>query len=213
MNADRDITETTLQDFLSALASRAPTPGGGSAAAVMGAMGAGLISMVCNVTLGKKGMEDVAAQMGAVCAESESLRLRLTSMIAADIAAFDGLMSAYRLPKGTEAEKQQRGAAIQVGLVAATNAPLDCARACAEVIRLSRRAAQHGYAGVISDAGVGVLAAQTALRSAALNVEINAPLLTDREFAARASAELEELLAEGARESEAVFALVRSRLG
>jgi methenyltetrahydrofolate cyclohydrolase len=207
------ITRITLEGFLNDLASKAPTPGGGSAAAVIGAMGAGLISMVCNVTLGKKGMDEVAEEMRAVCTESEALRLRLTAMIAADIAAFDGLMSAYRLPKGTDADKAQRGAAIQAALVGATNTPLDCARACAAVITLSRRAAQHGYAGVISDAGVGVLAAQTALRSAALNVQINAPMLDDKAFAARASEELQKLLAAGARESEAVFALVRSRLG
>jgi len=207
------ITQTTLEDFLNELASKAPTPGGGSAAAVIGAMGAALISMVCNVTIGKKGMEAVAEEMRTVCAGSEALRLRLTSMIAADIAAFDGLMSAYRLPKGTDAEKAQRSAAIQASLVGATNTPLDCARACAEVIALSRRAAQHGYAGVISDAGVGVLAAQTALRSAGLNVQINAPMLEDRAFAAQASAELEKLLAAGAQESEAVFTLVRGRLG
>ena len=212
MTLDKTMTATTLEDFLSALASRAPTPGGGSAAALIGAMGAGLISMVCNVTLGKKGMEDVAAEMRTVGAESESLRVRLTSMIDADIAAFDGLMGAYRLPKGTDGEKTQRAAAIQQSLVGATQTPLDCARACADVIKLSRRAAQHGYSGVISDAGVGVLAAQTALRSAALNVYINAPLLADQAFAAHASAELEELLTGGARESEAVFALVQSRL-
>jgi methenyltetrahydrofolate cyclohydrolase len=207
------ITQTTLEDFLNALASKAPTPGGGSAAAVIGAMGAGLISMVCNVTLGRKGMEEVAAEMRAVCDQSEALRSRLTAMIAEDIAAFDGLMGAYRLPKATDAEKAARSAAIQRGLVGATNTPLDCARACAEVIKISRRAAQHGYAGVISDAGVGVLAAQTALRSAALNVQINAPMLEDKAFAGRASEELEALLAAGARESEAVFALVRTRLG
>ena len=207
------ITQTTLEDFLNALASKAPTPGGGSAAAVIGAMGAGLISMVCNVTLGRKGMEEVAAEMRAVCDQSEALRSRLTAMIAEDIAAFDGLMGAYRLPKATDAEKAARSAAIQRGLVGATNTPLDCARACAEVIKISRRAAQHGYAGVISDAGVGVLAAQTALRSAALNVQINAPMLEDKAFAGRASEELEALLSAGARESEAVFALVRTRLG
>ena len=206
------ITQNTLDEFLNALASKAPTPGGGSAAAVIGAMGAGLISMVCNVTLGKKGMEEAAAEMRAVCDQSEALRVRLTGMIAEDIAAFDALMSAYRLPKATDAEKAARAAAIQKGLAGATNAPLDCARACAEVIKLSRRAAQHGYSGVISDAGVGVLAAQTALRSAALNVEINAPLLEDRAFAAAAKEEVGALQAAGARESEAVFALVRTRL-
>jgi methenyltetrahydrofolate cyclohydrolase len=207
------ITQNTLEEFLDALASRSPTPGGGSAAALIGAMGAGLISMVCNVTLGKKGMEEVASEMRAVCTESEALRLRLTAMIAEDIAAFDALMSAYRLPKGNDAEKAQRGVAIQNSLIGATNTPLRCARACADVIKLSRRAAQLGYSGVISDAGVGVLAAQTALRGAALNVEINAPLLEDRAFAAEASNELKGLLELCGRESEAVFALVRTRLG
>jgi formiminotetrahydrofolate cyclodeaminase len=207
------ITQTTLDEFLNTLASGAPTPGGGSAAAVIGALGAALISMVCNVTLGKKGMEAAAAEMRSVCGESERLRLRLTAMITEDIAAFDGLMAAYRLPKTSATDKALRNAAIQKSLIGATRTPLECARACAQVIGISRRAAAAGYAGVISDAGVGVLAAQTALRSAALNVQINAPLLEDRNFAAAAVDELEKLLDSGARESEAVFALVRSRLG
>ncbi len=207
------ITQTTLDGFLNSLASGAPTPGGGSAAALIGAMGAGLISMVCNVTLGRKGLEAAAPEMREVCRESERLRLRLTAMIAEDIAAFDGLMSAYRMPKASAEEKVHRNEAIQKSLTGATNTPLECARVCAQVIGISRRAAQHGYTGVISDAGVGVLAAQTAMRSAALNVQINAPLLADRAFAAAAMEELEKLLEAGSRESEAVFALVRTRLG
>jgi methenyltetrahydrofolate cyclohydrolase len=202
-----------LETFLDDLASGAPTPGGGSAAAIMGAMGAALVSMVCNVTIGKKGHEAVASEMTTVRDESEKLRERLTSLVADDIAAFDGLMAAYRLPKATEEDKSRRGAAIQSSLLAATEAPLECARACAAVVALSKRAGQQGYAGVISDAGVGVLAANTALRSAALNVYINAPSLKDRAYAAAATAELEKLLDDCARESELVFELVRSRLG
>jgi formiminotetrahydrofolate cyclodeaminase len=207
------ITQRPLGTFLDELASGAPTPGGGSAAAIMGAMGAALVSMVCNVTLGKKGHEAVESEMKAVRDESEKLRLRLTSMIAEDIAAFDGLMGAYRLPKLTEEDKSRRAAAIQSSLRAATETPLACARVCAEVVALSRRAGEKGFAGVISDAGVGVLAANTALRSAALNVYINAPSLKDRAFADAATAELEQLLDTCARESELVFELVRSRLG
>jgi methenyltetrahydrofolate cyclohydrolase len=207
------ITQRPLGTFLDELASGAPTPGGGSAAAIMGAMGAALVSMVCNVTIGKKGHEAVESEMKAVRDESEKLRLRLTSMVAEDIAAFDGLMAAYRLPKLTEDDKSRRAAAIQSSLRAATDTPLACARACAEVVALSRRAGEKGYAGVISDAGVGVLAANTALRSAALNVYINAPSLKDRAFADAATAELEQLLDTCARESELVFELVRSRLG
>ena len=207
------ITQRPLGTFLDELASGAPTPGGGSAAAIMGAMGAALVSMVCNVTIGKKGHEAVESEMIAVRDESEKLRLRLTSMVAEDIAAFDGLMAAYRLPKSSEEEKSRRAAAIQTSLRAATDTPLECARACAEVVALSRRAAEKGYAGVISDAGVGVLAANTALRSAALNVYINAPSLKDRDFAAAAMAEVEKLIEHCARDSELVIELVRSRLG
>jgi formiminotetrahydrofolate cyclodeaminase len=207
------ITQRPIGIFLDELASGAPTPGGGSAAAIIGAMGAALVSMVCNVTIGKKGHEAVESEMKSVRDESEKLRLRLTALIAEDVAAFDALMAAYRLPKSNEEDKSRRAAAIQSSLLGATETPLKCARACAEVVALSRRAGEKGYAGVISDAGVGVLAANTALRSAALNVYINAPSLKDRAFADAATAELEKLLDDCARESELVFELVRSRLG
>jgi formiminotetrahydrofolate cyclodeaminase len=207
------ITELSVETFLDDLASAAPTPGGGSAAAIIGAMGAALLSMVCNVTLGKKGQEAVGADMTAVRDESERLRAQLTAMVAADIAAFGGLMAAYRLPKTNDEEKSRRAEAIQANLRAATETPLACARACAQVVVLARRAAEKGFAGVVSDAGVGVLAANSALRSAALNVYINAPSLMDRSFATAATAEIETLLDNCARESEAVFELVRGRLG
>ena len=202
-----------MEKFLDELASAAPTPGGGSAAALIGATGAALISMVCNVTLGKKGQEAVSGEMMAVRTSSERLRARLTAMVSEDITAFNTLMQAYRLPKATEEEKATRAQAIQAGLAAATEAPLDCARVCAEVIGVARRAAEHGFSGVISDAGVGVLAAQTALRSCSLNVAINLPNLQDKAFARAAGEEMERLLEFGARESEAVYSIVRGRLG
>jgi formiminotetrahydrofolate cyclodeaminase len=206
------ITERSLETFLDELASGAPTPGGGSAAAIIGAMGAALLSMVCNITLGKKGQEAVAPDMKAVLDATEKLRDKLTAMVADDIAAFDGLMAAYRLPKSSEEEKSRLADAIQANLRAATETPLACARACAAVIAEARRAAEKGFAGVISDAGVGVLAANSALRSAALNVYINAPSLKDRVYALAATTEIERLVDQCARESESVFALVRSRL-
>jgi methenyltetrahydrofolate cyclohydrolase len=206
------ITQKSVEAFLDDLASGAPTPGGGSAAAVMGAMGAALVSMVCNVTLGKKGYEAVEAELQFVRHESDNLRARLTAMVADDVAAFEGLMAAYRLPKASEEDKARRAQAIQISLRGATEAPLACARACAEVIALARRAAENGYAGVISDAGVAVLAAHTALRSAALNVDINTPALTDRAFAAHAAHELAQLIDSSGRESEAVFATVGDKL-
>jgi formiminotetrahydrofolate cyclodeaminase len=204
--------QDTVDDFLEQLASASPTPGGGSAAAIMGAMGAALVSMVCNVTIGKKGQEQAVAEMLAVRAESETLRARLTAMVGEDIAAFDGLMAAYKLPKAGEDDKARRSTAIQASLHRATEVPLDCARACAAVIALAGRATAQGYRGVISDAGAGVVAAHAALRSAALNVDINAPALEDKEFARRSVAEIETLAASSAADSEAVYSFVRRRL-
>ncbi len=181
-----------IDQFLDRLASSAPTPGGGSAAAVMGAMGAALTSMVCNVTIGKKGLEGVEAPMLAVRAESARLQVRLTEMMAED--------------------KARRSAAIESSLRRATEVPLACARACAAVIALTQRAADLGYRGVVSDAGVAVLAAFAALRSAALNVYINAPMLRDRIFADQSMAEIDCLVAYAAADSETVYTTVRGRL-
>jgi formiminotetrahydrofolate cyclodeaminase len=207
------VAQSTVEKFLDDLASGSATPGGGSAAAIMGAMGAALVSMVCNVTIGKKGYEGVEAEMKAVLRESEKVRRRLTDMVAEDIAAFDSILAAYKLPKATADDKARRADAIQAGLRRATETPLQCARVCAEVIALSRRASEHGYLNVISDGGVGVLAGFTGLRSAALNVYINAPALKDRAFAEQATAELEELVESCAAESEAVYKIVRKKLG
>ena len=138
------VTQSSVENFLDDLAGGNPTPGGGSAAAIMGAMGAALVSMVCNVTLGKKGYEGVEAEMRAILQESERVRRRLTAMVAEDIAAFNGILAGYKMPKTSDEEKAARAAAIQAGLRRATEVPLDCARVCAEVIALSRRASEHG---------------------------------------------------------------------
>ncbi len=206
------ITKNSIDQFLERLASADATPGGGSAAAIMGAMGAALVSMVCNVSIGKKACEAAEPGLKAVRAQSEALRLRLAAMVAEDVAAFDSLMAAYKLPKESDSDKARRADAIQAALRLATEVPLDCARACSQVVELARRAGEHGYRGVISDAGVGVLAANSAARSAALNVLINAPALKDRHFAQTSVAEIEKLLAWCGLESEAVYALVRKRL-
>lgn len=206
------ITQSSIDKFLERLASADPTPGGGSAAAIMGAMGAALVSMVCSVSIGKKGHEAVQAELQALRARSEVLRLRLTAMVAEDVAAFGSLMAAYKLPKASELDKARRAEAIQAGLRLATEVPLDCARVCADVIGLARRVGEHGYRGVISDAGAGAVTAFAAARSAALNVYINAPALKDRDFAHASVAELEKLLVRCAVESEAAYTIVCNKL-
>lgn len=199
--------------FLDALAAGTPTPGGGGAAALMGAMGAALVSMVANLTIGKKGYEAHEAEMRTLLAASENLRWRMSAMVAEDAAAFDSLMAAYKLPKATDDEKARRSAAIQAGLKAATLAPLACARAAAEGVRLAAQSVEHGNANVISDVGVGVLASMAALRSAVLNVNINAPQIQDKVFTDQVLTELDTLLAECGPLAEAVHARVKARMG
>lgn len=206
------IKDKTIQQFLDDLASKTPTPGGGSAAAIMGAMGAALVSMVCNLTLGKKNYEAVQEDMQAALARAEELRAQLTDMIRADVAAFDAVMGAYGLPKETDAEKQARSLAIQDALKAATDVPLECARACAEVVRLSRTVAASGNRNVISDAGVAVVAAYGALRSAALNVYVNAGAIKDEAFVASRLDELNRILAGMDELTEDVYQVVRGKL-
>jgi len=206
------ILDQSVHRFLDELASSAPTPGGGSAAAVMGAMGAALLSMVCRLTVGKKDYESVEASMREALARSESLREQLTAMVAADVQVFEALMAAYKLPRSTDQEKLARGQAIQEALKQATDVPLECAAACAEVLDLSRQVALQGHRSVISDAGVAALVAHAALRSAALNVFINVPSIQDAEFVRSRGARLDALLARCSEASEQVYQTVLKRL-
>jgi methenyltetrahydrofolate cyclohydrolase len=199
--------------FLDALASEAPTPGGGGAAAVMGAVGAALVSMVANLTIGKKNYEAYEAELKEINAAAEKLRAELTAAIDEDVVAFNAVMGAYGLPRATDEEKAARAAAIQSALKLATDAPLSAVKACHEVIKLSAVAADKGNLNVISDAGVAVLAANAGLRSAALNVFINAKSIKDREFAEIRLGEVNALLDLAAKKTEEVYDVVRGKIG
>ncbi|MGH8744124.1 MAG: methenyltetrahydrofolate cyclohydrolase [Burkholderiales bacterium] len=206
------IKNEAVQSFLDALASQSSTPGGGSAAAVMGAMGAALVSMVCNLTIGKKSYAEVEAEMKALLLKSEELRHKLIGMINDDVEAFNQVMAAYGLPKNSEEEKAKRMAAIQQALMQATQVPLSCARICSEVMHLAKHAAEKGNVNVVSDAGVAVLAAYAALKSAALNVYINTAAIKDYAFNAEKLAELEKILSNATPFTDGVYALVKGKL-
>ena len=203
----------TIAKFLDELASEQPTPGGGGAAAIMGAVGAALVSMVANLTIGKKNYEAFDAELKATNAEAEKVRAELTAAIDEDVVAFNAVMGAYGLPRGTDEEKATRAAAIQAALKQATDAPLRAVKACHEVIELSAVVAEKGNLNVISDAGVAVLAANAGLRSAALNVYINAKSIKDREFAEIRLGEVNALTELAALKTEEVYAVVRGKIG
>lgn len=202
----------SVQAFLDELASAAPTPGGGGAAALVGAMGAALAGMVCNLTIGKEKFAGVEPQMKEILAKTEYLRAQLTAMMAEDVDAFDGVMAAYRLPKATDEEKAARTAAIQEASKKATLVPLAAARACAEVIDLCRPTAEMGNPNVVSDAGVAVLCAQAGLKSAALNVLINLGAIKDEAFVTQHRAELDNILARHVPLADEVYELVKNKL-
>lgn len=188
------IVEGSVQGYLDALAKPTATPGGGSTAAVIGAMAAALVCMVCGLSLGKKGSPELADEMQELLLRAQAVRQRLTVMIEGDVLAYGAVMSAYGLPRGSEAERTLRSELIQTALTAATLTPLECARACAEVMDLSRIVAEKGNLHAAGEAALATLAAHAALRGAALNVYINTGTLRDRSFVDRTLAELKDIV-------------------
>mgnify|MGYP000152549640 FL=1 len=207
-----DIKDKSIELFLAELAGKSATPGGGSAAALMGAQAAALTSMMCNLTIGKAGYEAVESDMRQLLTKSEALRVELMNMIRADVNAFDALMAAYGLPKNTDAEKSTRSECIQEALKTATLVPLKCAKSCADAIILCKEAAEKGNLNVISDAGVGVMSAYAGLKSAALNVYINTNSLKDKTFSEKALADLDIILAGSEIMTEEIYQAVKNKL-
>ena len=207
-----EIKDKAIEVYLDELASASATPGGGSAAALMGAQSAALTSMVCNLTIGKPKYLEVEAEMQALLLKSEALRKRLMNMIKADVDVFNRLMAAYGLAKENDADKVIRSQAIQEVLKEATEVPLACARACAEAIELSRCAANKGNLAVISDAGAATMSAYGGLKSAALNVYINTGSLKDRAFAEAKLAELNTIMVNVEELVADTYILVKTKL-
>jgi len=182
-----------LAGFLDALASAEPTPGGGTAAAIAGAMGVSLLMMVAGLSKSRAGAEAEHVALGEARAALAGIRDRLVSLGDTDAEAFNQVMEAYRLPKGTDQEKSARKDAIQQGLKAATLAPLDTLRAVGEALHLARVVAQHGNRSAVSDVGVGIGLIEAAAKGAVANVQINLGSLLDEEFKASASADVDAL--------------------
>ena len=204
-----------LADFLSDLASDSPTPGGGSVAALGGALAAALTSMVANLTIGKKKYADVQEDVQAILAKTEGLRLELTELMEEDAAAFDKVMVAMRLPKETDEEKAARTEILQAALVDAAMVPLAVMEKCVEAIALAQVAAEKGNKNAVSDAGVAALMGRAGAHAAKLNVLINLSWIQADEhkgFVEKAGRAIEELGAQADRSADDVLATVVSRI-
>lgn len=204
--------EQSLQTFLDQVASAEPAPGGGSVAALSGALGASLVAMVCRLTIGKKGYESVSVEMQTILPRAQALQRELTDLMQADTEAYARVMDAYKLPKTTEAEKAARTRAIQVALQHASTVPLRAAELCAQTLELARLVADKGNKNATSDGGVGALMAHAGLRGAAFNVLINLASITDPVFAQERRARITALLAEAERTTREILDIVEKRL-
>jgi formiminotetrahydrofolate cyclodeaminase len=173
------IATQTIRGFLDALGSEAPTPGGGAAGAVEAATGCALISMVANLTIGRKGFEDLDDRMRQLVAHADEARTDLLRLADADAHAFDGVMAAFKMPKETDEEKAARSEAIQRGYEDAARVPLEIARRAAGLMDLAEDVTATGNPRAASDGLCAASSLYSATLCAVSNVEINAVALKD----------------------------------
>lgn len=188
------LTDLTVSDFLQKLAGADATPGGGSAAALAGAMSASLVTMVGGLSKGKKGLEDVAETLEILVEQGNQMTFSLAAAIDEDAAAYGGVMQAFGLPKGSDPEKAERSKAIQAAMIQAAEVPLAVATECLASAELALVALEKGNPNAASDAAVGLLLALTGLEGAALNVVINLDSIKDADYVAAKRAEVADLL-------------------
>ncbi len=204
--------ETTLLQFIKALSSKAPVPGGGGASALAGAIGTALASMVGNLTSGKKKYAEYQPDIERILEEAERLTTKLLQLIEEDAAVFEPLSKAYGLPKGTPEELAHKEAVMEGALYEASLVPLRIMETAVEAIRLQEELSVKGSVLAISDVGVGAKLLEAALQGASLNVYINTKLMKNREQAEELKQRAEALIQEGAERSQQVFEVVKSRL-
>ncbi|HWR92255.1 MAG TPA: cyclodeaminase/cyclohydrolase family protein [Desulfobacterales bacterium] len=197
-----------IVDYLAKTASGQPVPGGGSSAALNAALAAALVEMVANLTIGRKGFEAVDAEMRAVAEKATGLRAKLTADIDRDSDAYTQVLTAFQLPKTTEAEKADRSIAVQSAFKQAATVPLGVARDAVAIMDLGRTVVSKGNPNAASDGAAGVLAARMAARAAVYNVRINLGPIKDEAFTSELRQEAERLEAEAeSKEREALSLL------
>ncbi len=199
--------------ILDELAAPTPTPGGGSAAAYAGAMGAGLVAMVAGLTIGKKKYAKVEAEMQAIRVVAENLRAELTQAVGDDAASFEVLMATFKLLKETEDQKDTRNNAIVNATLNAAHIPLHVSSAAIKVMELALKCAQHANLNAISDSMSGFAMARAALTAAGYNVRININSLEDKSAGDRMLIELAELEEEADKLEKEIRAVMKERGG
>lgn len=202
----------SLQTYLDDAASKKPAPGGGSVSACVGALGAALVAMVCNLTRGREKFAAVEDEVQALVRKADAARERLEQLLQDDTVAYNGVIEAYKMPKETEAEQAARSQAVQDGLIVAANVPLEICRVAVEVCRLAQVAAEVGNPQAVTDAGIGAILGEAAVVGAALNVKINLGSIKDAAYVKAAAGEIEALQGEAAALRAEVLAATLAKL-
>jgi len=188
------LRDLPLSDLLDAFSSADPTPGGGSASALSSAIGASLLMMVASLPKTRAGSTDDRAALAAAADAVAGIRARLTAAIDEDTAAYDGVVAAYKLPKGTADEQAVRKAAIQRALRAATDAPLLVMRESARALEEAAVVAAHGYKSAASDVGVAIAMLKAGAAGAKLNVDVNLEAIGDANYRGAVGGEARDLM-------------------
>ena len=203
------LADTSVRDLLDAFSSSNPTPGGGSAAALASAVGASLLMMIAGLPKTRGGTVDDRAALASAAAALAGIRQQLTAAIDADTAAYDQVVAAYKLPKGSAEEQAARTSAIQSALRAATDVPLDVVRLSAAALAQGATVAAHGHRAAASDVGVAVALLRAGLRGARLNIEINIGSVADAAYVDAVKTETARLSDAATRVGDEADALLR----
>lgn len=207
-----NIYEMTLNEYLNVASSKSPTPGGGSVSAVVAANAAAMVSMVANLTLGKKAYEAVQGDVAEILGVMDSIMSEIKVLTEKDMLAFQSFMDAWKLPSSTDDEKIMKKEAMEKAAQNASSVPLDLCGKCLDILKQALYLAPIGNKSAISDVGVAVYLAEAALNAAMLSVDINLPLIGDEAFKANLQAQKAGLLVEAEELKLLALAEVKKRL-
>jgi glutamate formiminotransferase/formiminotetrahydrofolate cyclodeaminase len=206
---DKDALESlTIADFADKTASESPAPGGGSVSAYLGALGAALGTMVANLSAAKKGWEDKFDEFSDWAAKGQVLKAALVKLVDEDTQAFNRIMAAFGMPKGTDGEKLLRKEAIQNATRNAIEVPFTTIKKALESMQLIKAMAEKGNPNSVSDAGVGALCARSAVMGAHLNVKINAGGIEDKAWIEKLLTEADKIEKDANKLEKEILAIV-----
>ena len=202
------LVDLSVEEFSQVLGSDSPAPGGGSVAALSGTLGADLVSMVCRLSISKKGLESFESELEEIFDNAQALSKSLLKRIDLDTEAFNGVMAGFKMPKETDDEKAARRDAVQVAYKEAVQSPLGIARECLAVLRLAENLGGKSNPNTLSDLGVASQQAYAGLAGAIMNVNINLPSIKDRDFVDATLSETSTFLEDGGKIRDAIHKYV-----